>query len=272
VAAYRKAIDLKPDFAWAYLSLGNALKAQGKPDEAAAAYRQAMRIDPNFAEAHCNLGHALREQGRLKDAREALRRGHALGSRRPGWPYPSARWVQQIDGLVALEEKLPAILGGEARAEGTAELLGLASVCGLTRRHAAASRFYADAIRADPKLADDPQNGYRYNAAYFAALAAAGRGEDAAALDDKEQARLRTQALDWLRADLDAWRRRALDGNPRDRADAAATLRHWQHDPDLTPVRHPWSLLRLPADDRRHWQKLWADVDALLRKAGKSGM
>jgi tetratricopeptide (TPR) repeat protein len=272
VAAYRKAIDLKPDFAWAYLSLGNALKAQGKPDEAAAAYRQAMRIDPNFAEAHCNFGHALREQGRLKDAREALRRGHALGSRRPGWPYPSARWVQQIDGLVALEEKLPAILGGEARAEGAAELLGLASVCGLTRRHAAASRFYADAFRADPKLADDLRAGHRYNAACSAALAAAGQGEDAAGLEEKERARLRKQAQEWLRADLDAWRRRVLDGNPCDRADAAASLRHWQGDADLVGVRHPWSLLRLPADERRQWRQLWTDVDELLTKAGRSGM
>jgi hypothetical protein len=32
-------------------------------------------------------------------------------------------------------------------------------------------------------------------------------------------------------------------------------------------VRHPRSLLRLPADERRHWQQLWADVDALLQRA-----
>jgi hypothetical protein len=41
---------------------------------------------------------------------------------------------------------------------------------------------------------------------------------------------------------------------------------------DLSGVRHPWSLLRLPADERRQWQKLWADVDGLLKKASKSGM
>jgi len=39
-------------------------------------------------------------------------------------------------------------------------------------------------------------------AARAAALAAARKGEDAAKLDTKEQARLRQQALDWLRADL----------------------------------------------------------------------
>src|SRR5262249_10084254 len=71
------------------------------------------------------------------------------------------------------------------------------------------------------------------------------------------------QALAWLMADRDTWHRRVLDGNPRDRADAAAALRHWRRDADLAGVRHPWSLLRLPDEERRGGQKLWADVDAL---------
>jgi hypothetical protein len=87
-------------------------------------------------------------------------------------------------------------------------------------------------------------------------------------LADEERARLREQTLDWLRADRDAWRRRVGDGNPRDRDDAAAPLRHWQGDPDLLGVRHPWSLLRLPAEERRQWQKLWADVEALRARCG----
>jgi hypothetical protein len=100
---------------------------------------------------------------------------------------------------------------------------------------------------------------------------AKGRGQDDAALTEGERAGLRRQARAWLAADLDTWRRRAIDGNPRDRADAAAALRHWQGDADLAGVRHPWSLLRLPADERRLWQRLWADVDKLLQKASKTG-
>jgi hypothetical protein len=30
-------------------------------------------------------------------------------------------------------------------------------------------------------------------------------------------------------------------------------MRHWQRDPDLSRVRHPWSLLRLSAAERRQW-------------------
>jgi tetratricopeptide (TPR) repeat protein len=270
VAAYQEAIRLKPDYAEAHCNLGNALRDQGKLAEAIAAYQEAIRLKPDYAEAHCNLGHVLRQQGHLKAAQEALRRGHELGSPRPGWRYPSARWVQEIDRLVALEEKVPAILKGKARADGAAELLELAWVCHLTHRHATSSRFYADAMRAEPRRADDLRFTIRYNAACSAALAGGGRGTDFPR-DDQARAALRRQALTWLRADLEVLGREAADGNPRDRADAAAALRHWQGDADLAGVRHPWSLLRLPADERRHWQKLWADVDELLKKASKTG-
>jgi hypothetical protein len=70
----------------------------------------------------------------------------------------------------------------------------------LKKRHAAAARFYAAAFGDDPKLADEPRAGHRYNAACYAALAAASRGTDAPKPDAKERARLRGQALGWLRA------------------------------------------------------------------------
>jgi tetratricopeptide (TPR) repeat protein len=70
---------------------------------------------------------------------------------------------------------------------------------------AAAARFAAEAFAARPKLADDLRFPNRRNAACSAALAGCGQGQDAAKLDDAERARLRRQALDWLRADLAAW-------------------------------------------------------------------
>jgi DNA-directed RNA polymerase specialized sigma24 family protein len=150
-------------------------------------------------------------------------------------------------------------------------LLELAYVCHLTRRHAAASRFATDAFRAEPKGADDLRAGHRYNAACYAALAGAGKGDDAPK-DDNDRAALRAQALGWLRADVAAWTKVLDGGNPQACATVQATMRHWQGDPDLVSIRHPWSLLRLPADERRPWQKLWADVDELLKKASKAGM
>ena len=106
-----------------------------------------------------------------------LRKGHELGSRQPGWPYPSAQWVAEAEQMAAMAGRLPALLKGEDRPRDDAERLALAQMCYDTKRHAAAARFWAEALHADPKLGDDRRNGHRYNAACAAALAAAGTGE-----------------------------------------------------------------------------------------------
>jgi hypothetical protein len=55
VACYRRAVELKPDFAEVHNNLGEALKGQGKLDGAMACYRRALELKPDFAEAHWNL-------------------------------------------------------------------------------------------------------------------------------------------------------------------------------------------------------------------------
>src|SRR5262249_27932774 len=62
VTAFKKAIELQPDFAEAYNNLGNALRAQKKLGEAVAAYKKAIDLHPDFAAAYNNLSNALREQ------------------------------------------------------------------------------------------------------------------------------------------------------------------------------------------------------------------
>jgi hypothetical protein len=44
-------------------------------------------------------------------------------------------------------------------------------------------------------------------------------------------------------------------------------LRHWQQDTDLDGVRDAKALASLPAAERDAWEKLWADVADLARKA-----
>jgi tetratricopeptide (TPR) repeat protein len=266
IAEYRAAIRLKPDYAEAHNNLGNALAGKGQLDEAIAEFREALRLKPDYPEAHCNLGHALRQQGRFEEALACLKRGHELGSKQPGWPYPSARWVRDAERLVALDRKLPAVLNGQAQPAGAAERLGLADICGLTKRYAAAARFYADAFAADPKLADDLKSGRRYDAACYAALAAAGQGTGASKPDDKERARLRGRALGWLRADLALWQKQADSTKAEDRAAARQSLRRWQRDADLAGVRNKQSPAALPAGERAEWEELWAEVADLLRR------
>jgi Tfp pilus assembly protein PilF len=69
-AEYRAALRINPGFAWAQDNLGLALSdLPGHEDEAIAAYREALRLRPGLAEAHNNLGNALlRDPTRLLDA------------------------------------------------------------------------------------------------------------------------------------------------------------------------------------------------------------
>jgi Flp pilus assembly protein TadD len=263
---YEAALRLDPKHAPAHCNLGLALYGKGKVDEAIRHYEQALRLDPKLAEAHCNLGNALRDQGHFEGALACLKRGHELGAQRPGWRHPSAQWVREAERLVPLERKLPAILKGEVRPAGAVECLDFAALCQATKRYAAAARFYADAFAADPKAADDLRAGHRYNGACCAALAAAGRGTDDPKPDAAERARLRGQALGWLRADLALRRKQAESAKAEDRAAAQRTLRHWQQDRDLAGVRGKEALAALPAEERAEWDKLWAEVAGLLRR------
>jgi hypothetical protein len=47
------------------------------------------------------------------------------------------------------------------------------------------------------------------------------------------------------------------------------TLPHWQTDSDLAGIRGQEALAKLPEGERADWQKLWADVEALRKQAGK---
>jgi eukaryotic-like serine/threonine-protein kinase len=257
---YEAALRLDPKYAQAHQNLGNALYQKGRAEEAVRHYEEALRLDPTYAQARATLSRALLALGRWAEARDAARRGlDLLPARHPLRPTV-ARLLQRCERMLALEARLPAVLQGKGRPAGAAERLDFAALCQATQRHTAAARFYADAFAADPQLADDLRAGRRYNAACSAALAAEGRGTDAPKPDDKERARLRGQALGWLRADLSAW------AKATDRALVRRTLTRWQQDADLAGVRGKKALAALPAEERAEWEKLWAEVADLLRR------
>jgi serine/threonine-protein kinase len=264
-AAFRKAIRHQPDYPKAHYNLGNTLNAVGRFPEAEAAFREAIRVKPNYAQAHCNLGARLAARGRYAESLEAFRRGHALGSKVPGWRYPSAQWVREAERRVELEARLPAFLDRAAEPSSAAECLQLASMSHLKRLHAAEARFVAAAFAAEPKLATDLKAQHRYNGACSAALAAAGQGEDAGSLTDKDRAALRQQALQWLRADLTLYEKLTERDDPKLKQAVTRRLAHWQGDADLAAVRDPEALGKLSEAERDAWRRLWADVAALRR-------
>jgi tetratricopeptide (TPR) repeat protein len=263
---FRAAIRLKPDDAASHNNLANALRAQGRLADAEAEYRVALRLKPDDAEAHCNLGHLLRQAGRYAEALEELRRGHELGSNRPNWPYPSAAWVRDFERLAALDARLPAILRGDDHPADAAERLAFAQLCSERKLDAAAARFYAEALQADPKLAEDRQAQHAYKAACCAALAGCGQGKDDPPPDDTTRAQLRGLALGWLKDELAAWSKMLGEGKPEARATVRPTLEHWKADPDLAGLRDATALAMLPDDEQTACRALWAEVEALLQK------
>ncbi|WP_071518691.1 tetratricopeptide repeat protein, partial [Geitlerinema sp. PCC 9228] len=74
IEKYQKALQLNPEFFYAYNGWGSVLLDQGKLEEAIANYRQALQINPDFAVAYNNLGYALQQQGKLQEAIEKYKR------------------------------------------------------------------------------------------------------------------------------------------------------------------------------------------------------
>jgi hypothetical protein len=208
-------------------------------------------------------------RGRLVESLEAIRRGHALGSKRRDWPFPTAERVREAEQLVAREKQLLAVLAGKRAPASAAERIAHARIAVLTRRFHAAAGLLADAFRADPTLADDLRASYRYNAACSAARAGCGRSEDAAELDATARLRWRRQALTWLRADLAALTRLERDGPTPARAAVQSALHGWQKDPNLAGLRDADALAKLPAEERQACRRLWRDIEALRQKAGQ---
>jgi Flp pilus assembly protein TadD len=267
---YREAIRLKKDYAEARVNLGIALDDKGQPDEAIGEYREAIRLDKGLIQAHTNLGNAFLRLGEIRKAQEILRRAHQLYSGDPRIRQAIARQLQTIDRLVELEPRLPRFLKGEEQPADAAECLTLANLCYCKKLYAASARLYSEAFAERPSLADDLASGNRYDAACSAALASRGEAKDAASLGNKERARLRDQALAWLKDDLRAMQR-LLEKDP-DKAGpmVGQKLRHWLQDPDFNGVRGAESLAKLPEDERQSWQQLWADVaDTLAKSRGK---
>jgi hypothetical protein len=108
---------------------------------------------------------------------------------------------------------------------------------------------------------------HRYKAACAAALAGCGRGEDAGKLTDKGRAGMRKQAREWLRDDLEAWRRLLDKGPDKNRLAIAQQLAYWLEDADFAGVRGEPALAALPAAERADWQKFWQEAEALWRRA-----
>ena len=74
---YLSALEIRPDYAAPHYNIGHTLVAQGKLDDAIKHFQKALQIKPDHAAAHDNLGYVFMIQGKFEQAimhySEALR-------------------------------------------------------------------------------------------------------------------------------------------------------------------------------------------------------
>jgi eukaryotic-like serine/threonine-protein kinase len=266
-AECRKAIWLKPDDAFSHSILGVILKTQARNEEAIPEFREALRLKPDYSNAALDLAQVLQFTGDYAGALAVVRELKEHGVAPTADPWHSEEWLAAVEPLAALEARLPAILKGNDRPKDVAERLDLAQMCYNKKLFAAAARYWGEALDEDSKVGNDRRLQHRYNAACSAALTASGQSKDEPPLDVGAKASLRIRARDWLRAELAAWSRLLQSGPPTARPTIVFTMQHWRRDVDLAAVRDAAALAKVPEAERKEWQAIWEEVDALIRKA-----
>lgn len=103
VTALKAAATARPDLGTAWLNLGLAFKERGEPEAAVEAYSRAIVVDPRVASAHANLGIALRDLGRKEDALAAYRAAIAAD---PGFAPAHYNLGNLLDALGKTDEAL----------------------------------------------------------------------------------------------------------------------------------------------------------------------
>jgi tetratricopeptide (TPR) repeat protein len=247
-----------------YFQLAKALAEyrRGRPEQAIPLLRESAsrigQLTPRLvlAMAQYRCGHAEEARQTLAAALAAHDWDEARAADVDHWIYPVLR--REAEELIV--PNLAAFLNGQYQPQENEERLELIRASLFRKRYLAAARLSTEVLAAEPQRADDLKAGHRYNAACAAALAGCGRGQDADKLDDKERARLRRQALDWLCADLEAQGRRLAKEPARAAANVARNLQHWLANPDFGGMREPEQLAKLPPEEQEEWGRLWGQV------------
>jgi tetratricopeptide (TPR) repeat protein/serine/threonine protein kinase len=265
VVAYRACVRLAPAVPSTWTRLGKCCADLGLRDESINAFRQVVALKPDDAAGWCRLGGELQRKGRLSEAVIAFRRGDAWGAGDPAWKYPSAAWLADAQRLAALAPHLADIISGKRKPANPVEQIDFALLSQCKGYDGAAARFFEEAFKSQPGLADVGIPRHRFAAAQSAARAGCGLGQDAGKLEG-ERTRWRKQALAWLRAEL-AHHVKQISGGGDKARDSLHELRSYGYDPNLATVRDKTALAKLPEAERADWTAFWADVDAVLKKA-----
>ena len=267
ITNYQLALRIDPNATLARASLGLTPGDADRLNEAIGHYETAVRIEPWLWMAHAARGQALLALGRFREAAAATRR--CLDRLAQDHERRSNVLAQlgRCERLIALQDRLSAVLHGKDQPANASEAFEFAEICGLLGQPVAAARLYAEALAASPRQADDLHTDHRYRSVCAATLAGTGHAGDADGLSEPERARWRQRAREWLQAEVALWTRALASGPPADRILVARKLAHLWADPQLDGLLDHASLDRLPAAERQECRALRDAIDILIRRA-----
>jgi tetratricopeptide (TPR) repeat protein len=264
-----RSIQIQPRLFFVHFHLGRTLFSLGNKKSAVAAFKNAIRLQSNFAPAHYLLGVSLCSQSHYAAGLRSFRKALALHTRdaKPDGPTDDFKdaihkKIRDYERLLELEKELPDILQGKRKVADPRDRFLLARHCHVKKLYATSIRFWEPLCKHDKSKVE----GYDilYCAACDAALAGSGQGTDADTLDEADRARLRKQAIDWLREELRNERKALRETNLKKLYESLRNLKYWRCDPDLAGVRDEAALARHPVDEQKHCRTFWNEFDKLL--------
>jgi serine/threonine-protein kinase len=256
---YRRAAILDPAASNPPFQLGLVERGRGRHAEALVEFTKSAQADPRSAQVAIAVADTLLRLGRFAEAHTAARRGLDQSPASDSYRPRLQQTFDLCERLLVLDAQLPALFQRKLPPGDSAAQLQRIHLWFTYGRPYAAARLYAALFAAQPALADELEIGYRTHAASAAVRAAVEKGTGQMWLDESERAELRRRALDWLQADL-ALRAKWLKAGKF----PGWSLTRCRTDLAYAGVRDPAALDRLPAAERKEWQRFWADVAELL--------
>ncbi|MBN1607607.1 MAG: tetratricopeptide repeat protein [Polyangiaceae bacterium] len=264
-----------------WLNLASLYHNLGRLDDARRAFEHtlALRQLPDPGRVYLAFAQLLQDLACFREALDVIRSScesePLLAKERLPIPATtgSAEHLRIAERLVALEDRVNAVLRGGEQLESAEDLALLAVILRARGEHAAAARFFAKAFARDPSLKIRSKRlgqEYRFDAARAAVLAGAGRGNSGTALTLTERAQFRHEALRWLEEELTYLvedfipPRDAVRASQPNRWAVLAELRRWQVHVDFADVRDVDGLGRLPAAERDAWIAFWHRIEAAV--------
>jgi tetratricopeptide (TPR) repeat protein len=261
IDAHRKATDVDARYAVGFHNLAHTLTLKNDWQEAATACRRAVALEPNNPTGAALMAHIHLHLGQFREARDEGKRALALLKPDHVLHATTTKDVLNAEAFLQADEDLAALERRENPPLPVPRQLKLAELC-LTHRNRPllSVRFFSSAFTLQPSLLDNTlTTRLRVSAARAALLASEGHG-DAKVLKESERPALRMKALAWIQADLAAWQ-----NSPGNRTRVRNVLTLMKQDEAYASVREGKRREKLPNVERQAWDKVWKDVEDLLK-------